>query len=708
MSGNEIKYKISAEDKVSDVLTKVRAGFADTRANITAVANGFRSGGWSGGVQALKGLQVNGLASSVMFKGLLGMVNPVGLALGGLALAGAAASAAIRGIVHATNEAVKFQSFTFQLRTLTGSMREARQVMLQLTEGKFSESEMFFGTDAVVEAYRALHTYSNGALASAYAVNVLGNHAAKMGKDVRQVAEVVGRAWQGIVSGEGLGRTGMQLFTELRIPRSVIRDLERMQEEGASAADIWDRLWSEISASSGTIDGLSGSVEMLGKRIADTKGTIATQLGEIFLPFRQAFDTVWLHILGRIDQITKNPIRLYVHAVLPENLSGLYDAVEAVYKKKTGRGFLSFLDFAPKELPDEEFLKLSKKQQDALIDKANVSGNAILAQRYQKAQLMGESEEARTAKVEEFLKTKDKADRAARLLQLPASKLEDMAALAGRKGNVAEYEELSALAVRKREQEAKEAAQEQERQTRDRNQSWNEIARLEDEAKASRERVELGGMSLEDRAAHFRYKAEDAEAEAARIRGGRADANLPLEDRRVIAELLAEAAKAREDETEARRAIDERKKSDSEARASSIANARQSNDARDEKMRYDRMSDGQKASYVADSLAQIAAALAGETDLLKRESLVARRMDFEERGADLASRRADLLEKAGKAREDLGRMALSPSISSVDMVGRFAWMQAIGRGQSPDEQIARNTEAMKELLGQIAKAQGVK
>ncbi len=310
MSDNgKIKYTLSADDRVSDVLSRVKGSMATLKNGVRDTWGAFRSGGLRGAVGHLQQLKLNGLASSGMFKMLVGAINPATLAVAGLGIAYKSLQRAWQTVKASIGEAIVFQKHTFDLKALEGSYAAARQTMLALTEGK-QAVDAEFGTDAVVAAYKNLHTYSNGALASANMVSLLGNRAKFTGKSLQEMSEIAGHAWQAIASGDGLGRAKQQLMTGLRIDASVIKELEDMQAAGAAAGEVWLRLRDEIEKTGDTIAQSADSIDAMNKRIADAKGTISTAFGEMFTPlvsnlkYAQAF---WLdafaNMIGRSKEV---------------------------------------------------------------------------------------------------------------------------------------------------------------------------------------------------------------------------------------------------------------------------------------------------------------------------------------------------------------------------------------------------------------------
>ena len=140
--------------------------------------------------------------------------------------------------------------------------------------------------------------------------------------------------------------------------------------------------------------------------------------------------------------------------------------------------------------------------------------------------------------------------------------------------------------------------------------------------------------------------------------------------------------------------------------------AREKNEGRVFDRKWDKATDEQKAGWLAEEMTAAKKALATETDPLKREEIKGRMLDLAERGDAVAKsqqgRRESLADQAAQAKDGLGKMGLAATAQAdAGISQRFDWMAAVGQGRSPDEQIAANTEAMKNYLKAIAEAEGV-
>lgn len=142
-----------------------------------------------------------------------------------------------------------------------------------------------------------------------------------------------------------------------------------------------------------------------------------------------------------------------------------------------------------------------------------------------------------------------------------------------------------------------------------------------------------------------------------------------------------------------------------------LSHAKKSNDRRAFDRRWDQAPDDQKSAWLQKQMAAGKAAMAAESDPLKREQLRGKLLDLADKEDDLKktqkSRSDSLAKKTQKARDELAEMGLSKSVGDIGISERFDWMGAVAGGKSPDEEIAANTQRMKELLEQIAKSEGI-
>lgn len=305
--GKEVRHRVTVDSQGAERnlgrLARAWEGLRGIMARVTGVMRGGRTD--------LDGIGRAAANATGSMGGLGAAAGKLGIALAVLGAAMRAVRGAARAMGAAIESAVTFQSQTFQIRMLTGSMKEARDVMLQLTESSQAVDHIF-GTQAVVDAYRALHNYTDGALASAYAVRVLGQASLVTGKDIGSMADSVGRAWQMIVAGESMNRAGRRLIDGGLVDQSFINDLQRMQDEGRSASEIFMELWNHIEGrGKGAFDGYGETIQGMRQEIEDLKNITRTAFGELFEPMIDGWTRVKLYLARDFADFARNPLRMF-------------------------------------------------------------------------------------------------------------------------------------------------------------------------------------------------------------------------------------------------------------------------------------------------------------------------------------------------------------------------------------------------------------
>lgn len=225
----------------------------------------------------------------------------------------------------------------------------------------------------------------------------------------------------------------------------------------------------------------------------------------------------------------------------------------------------------------------------------------------------------------------------------------------------------------------------------------------------------IGGGSMEDAKRAFEEDSSARERKNAADRSRYEESKREEQSQRKTPDAQATAA----EQQKAKEQQDLANAPPSKVNDERVAAAREKNEKRVFERQWDKATDEQKAGWLAKEMAKAKQELAGEKDPLKREEIKGRMLDLAERGDavaksmqakkdDEATRRASLADQAASARNQLQSMGMAKSTGDVGISERFDWKFAVANGQSPDEQVAQNTQRMKELLEQIAQAEGVK
>lgn len=185
-----------------------------------------------------------------------------------------------KAVWSAVKEAFKFESLTVQFSVLMGSMDKAKARMAELAD--FAAKTPFSMEDAVV-ASRQLHVFSNGALGATGSLKLIGDAAAAVGGDMKEVSFWVGRAYSMIKGGQPFGEAAMRLQEMGIITPEVRTKMEELQAAGASNAEVWAVLEARLGTFSGGMEQLAKSGNGLISTLNDNWTAAIRTFGQAFV-----------------------------------------------------------------------------------------------------------------------------------------------------------------------------------------------------------------------------------------------------------------------------------------------------------------------------------------------------------------------------------------------------------------------------------------
>jgi len=194
-------------------------------------------------------------------------------------MATGAIKAGASAVWSAVKEAFKFETLTVQFSVLMGSMDKAKARMAELAE--FAAKTPFSMEDAVV-ASRQLHVFSNGALGATGSLKLVGDAAAAVGGDMKEVSFWVGRAYSMIKGGQPFGEAAMRLQEMGIITPEVRSKMEELQAAGASNAEVWAVLEARLGTFKGGMEQLATSGDGLISTLNDNWKAAIRTFGESF------------------------------------------------------------------------------------------------------------------------------------------------------------------------------------------------------------------------------------------------------------------------------------------------------------------------------------------------------------------------------------------------------------------------------------------
>lgn len=131
-----------------------------------------------------------------------------------------------------------------------------------------------FKFDDVAEANRILQALTNGALAGAKGMTLVGDVAAATGEQISTTAEKVGKAYNALSSGRSLDRILFQLQATGAISDTVAKQLEELENVGAGFGEKWGAVEEALRKSQGgmknestSLDALAAKLENAGARL---------------------------------------------------------------------------------------------------------------------------------------------------------------------------------------------------------------------------------------------------------------------------------------------------------------------------------------------------------------------------------------------------------------------------------------------------------
>jgi hypothetical protein len=160
------------------------------------------------------------------------------------------------------------ERMTLQFRPLLGSLASAKERVRELS--KFAIATPF-ELPEIVEANKMLEVLTQGALATEKGMTLVGDAAAVAGTAFSDTARMVGRLYDGLMSGRPVGEAAMRLQEMGIISGTVRNQLESMQAAGASGTEIWKVMERQLERNKGAMAEQSRSLEGLQSTWADTK-----------------------------------------------------------------------------------------------------------------------------------------------------------------------------------------------------------------------------------------------------------------------------------------------------------------------------------------------------------------------------------------------------------------------------------------------------
>ena len=232
----------------------------------------------------------------------------------------------------------EFEVFTTQFETLLGSAGAAQKRLKELAQFGI---ETPFELAEVVEASRVLQVFGGDILATGDNLRMIGDIAAGVNQPFKDVATWVGRMYDAMQSGRPFGEASARLQEMGALSGKARAELEKMQKQGASGAELWARFNELVGARfAGNMERLSGTLQGITSNLIDFRDNL-TRIGGAKL-----FDKVKEDAQGLLDTLSDKEF-----SQATENLAiALGNVITAIEQITTGDLLKAFKDVDPQSL----------------------------------------------------------------------------------------------------------------------------------------------------------------------------------------------------------------------------------------------------------------------------------------------------------------------------------------------------------------------
>lgn len=289
LTGPEIeKLVVSIEGDFSDLISQADQGVEQTKDKLGELDSAGQKAG----------------------KGLKGSAAIAGAAFGGAAAAAQALLAIVKQLAVATfqffsnlsKQAIaintQFETLGIQFETLLGSAEAAGERLAAIR--KFA-IETPFELPEIVSANRNLQLFGGTALATNDNMRLLGDAVAGVSGNIQEISIWFGRLYSQIQGGKPFGEAAARL-QELGILSNEVRtQMEAMQKEGKTGAEIWAFFAEQIGSN------FAGNMERLAKTLPGIQSNISDFTGEIIrLGGKPYFEEVRASAQQFLDLLNEN------------------------------------------------------------------------------------------------------------------------------------------------------------------------------------------------------------------------------------------------------------------------------------------------------------------------------------------------------------------------------------------------------------------
>lgn len=209
--------------------------------------------------------------------------------------------ASLRGLRDFINRGIQFDATVEQsqvaFETLLGDAEAAKDRIEDLIT---FAARTPFRLPEIIDANRQLQVLSDGALAGADGLRIVGDAAAATGRPFEQVAFWIGRAYAGLKSGTPVGEATLRLIEMGLVSGETALELNRLAKESRSAEEAFAIISDTFSETEGAMERQSRTFVGLRSTLADTLDQIAGDMARpIFDTLKQSMEEL-LELVGAL------------------------------------------------------------------------------------------------------------------------------------------------------------------------------------------------------------------------------------------------------------------------------------------------------------------------------------------------------------------------------------------------------------------------
>lgn len=209
--------------------------------------------------------------------------------LAALAAGGAVFGSIKSGVIDMNAE---LETSTLQFETLMGDSDKAKKHVESLFD---FAARTPFETGPIIEASRIMETFGGKALNTKDNLTLFGDAAAATNAPINDIAFWMSRAYAAIQGGQPFGEARMRLMELGVITPKVANQMTKMEEAGASGADMWERFSGQLGKFSGAMEKQAGTWDGLMATLSDAVNMFLAKAG------KPLFDALKGIVKGAID-----------------------------------------------------------------------------------------------------------------------------------------------------------------------------------------------------------------------------------------------------------------------------------------------------------------------------------------------------------------------------------------------------------------------